>query len=45
MVTFMALYERGFGAPSHCFLCILLRHYGLELNNLTSWGSYISWPS
>jgi hypothetical protein len=35
MVTFVAFYERGFNAPSHQFLCLLLRHYSLELHNLT----------
>jgi hypothetical protein len=35
VVTFVALYERGFGAPSHQFLRSLLSHYCLELHNLT----------
>jgi hypothetical protein len=38
VVTFVAFYERGFCVPLHWFLCLLLRHYGLELHNLTPSG-------
>jgi hypothetical protein len=38
VVTFVAFYKRGFNAPSHRFLYSLLRHYGLELHNLTPSG-------
>jgi hypothetical protein len=38
VVTFVAFYERGFGVPSHWFLHLLLRHYGLELYNLPPRG-------
>jgi hypothetical protein len=38
VVTFVALYEWGFGAPSHRFLHLLLWHYGLELHHLTPSG-------
>jgi hypothetical protein len=31
-----AFYGRGFGAPSHRFLCSLLQFYSLELHHLTS---------
>jgi hypothetical protein len=34
----LAFYERGFGVPSHRFLCSLLWSYGLELHHLApSW--------
>jgi hypothetical protein len=35
VVACMALYERGFGVPSHQFLCSLLWSYGLQLYRLT----------
>jgi hypothetical protein len=35
MVTFLAFYERRFGAPSHQFFRLLFRQYDLELHNLT----------
>jgi hypothetical protein len=38
MVTFVGYYERGFGAPTHQFLHSLLRHYDMELHNLTPSG-------
>jgi hypothetical protein len=38
VVTFAAFYERGFGVPSHRFLCSLLKYYGLELHHLTPLG-------
>jgi hypothetical protein len=38
VVTFVAFYEWGFGAPSHRFLRSLLQHYDLELHNLTPSG-------
>jgi hypothetical protein len=38
VVTFVAFYEQGFGMPSLWFLRFLLRHYGLELHNLTPLG-------
>jgi hypothetical protein len=38
MVSFVAFYERGFGTPSHRFLCSLLWYYGLELHHLTHSG-------
>jgi hypothetical protein len=37
-VSFMAFYERGFGTPSHWFLCSLLLYYDLELHHLTPSG-------
>jgi hypothetical protein len=33
-----AFFERGFGIPSHQFLCSLLRSYGLELHPFTPSG-------
>jgi hypothetical protein len=33
-----SLYKQGFGALSHKFLRLLLRHYGLEQHNLTPLG-------
>jgi hypothetical protein len=38
VVACTVFYERGFGAPSHRFLCSLLRSYGLELHHLTPFG-------
>jgi hypothetical protein len=38
VVTFVAFFERGLGSPSHQFPCLLLRHYDLELHNLTPSG-------
>jgi hypothetical protein len=38
MVSFMAFCERGFGMPSHWFLCLLLLHYKLELHHQTPSG-------
>jgi hypothetical protein len=38
MVTIVAFYEQGFGVPLHRFLRLLLRHYSLELHNLTPSG-------
>jgi hypothetical protein len=38
LVTFVAFYEWGIGAPSHQFIRLLLRYYGLELHNLTPLG-------
>jgi hypothetical protein len=37
MVSTM-FYERGFGVPSHRFLCLLLQFYGLELHLLSPSG-------
>jgi hypothetical protein len=37
-VVCLTLYKRGFGVPSHCFLCSLLLFYGLELHHLTPSG-------
>jgi hypothetical protein len=34
----MAFYERGFGVPSHRFICSLLQFYGLELHRLAPSG-------
>jgi hypothetical protein len=31
MVTFVEFYERGFGVPSHQFICSFLQHYSLKL--------------
>jgi hypothetical protein len=44
VVSFMAFYERRISVPSHQFLCSLLQHYHLELNNLTPSGSCTSQP-
>jgi hypothetical protein len=33
-----SFYHRGFGVPSHQFLCLLLLFYGLELHHLTPLG-------
>jgi hypothetical protein len=38
VVSFVAFYEQGFGTPSHRFLHLLSRHYGLELHHLTPSG-------
>jgi hypothetical protein len=38
VVSFMTFYEWGFGMPSHQFLHLLLRYYGLELHHLTPSG-------
>jgi hypothetical protein len=38
VVSFIALYEQGFGAPPHQFLRLLLWYDGLELNHLTPLG-------
>jgi hypothetical protein len=38
VVTFVAFYEWRFGVPSHLFLHLLLRQYGLELHNLAPLG-------
>jgi hypothetical protein len=38
MVSFMAFYERGFGTPSHRFLCSLLRYYKLDLHHMNPLG-------
>jgi hypothetical protein len=38
MVSFVAIYERGFGMPSHQFLRLLLCYYGLVLHHLTPSG-------
>jgi hypothetical protein len=38
IVACVAFYERGFGVPSHRFLCSLLQFYGLELHHLTPSG-------
>jgi hypothetical protein len=38
VVSFVALYERGFDTPSHRFLCSLLWYYDLELHHLTLSG-------
>jgi hypothetical protein len=38
IVSFVAFHERGFVTPSHRFLHLLLRHYGLELHHLTPSG-------
>jgi hypothetical protein len=35
VVACVAFYERGFGAPSHRFLRLLLQFYGLQLHHLT----------
>jgi hypothetical protein len=35
VVSFVAFYERGFGTPSHWFLCSFLQYYSLGLHNLT----------
>jgi hypothetical protein len=37
-VACTTFYERGFGVPSHQFLCSLLYFYGLELHHLTPFG-------
>jgi hypothetical protein len=34
----VAFYERGFGAPLHRVLCLLLQFYGVELQQLTPLG-------
>jgi hypothetical protein len=34
IVSFMAFHERGFGMPASRFLCALLHHYEIELQNL-----------
>jgi hypothetical protein len=36
MVSFVVIYERGFGMPPHRFLHSLLWYYGLELHHRTS---------
>jgi hypothetical protein len=38
VVACSAFYERGFGAPPHRFLCLLLQFYGLELHHLIASG-------
>jgi hypothetical protein len=38
VVACAVFYERGFGVPSHQFLCSLLQFYDLELHHLTSSG-------
>jgi hypothetical protein len=38
VVSFVAFYEQGFGAPLHWFLHLLVRQYNLELHNLTPSG-------
>jgi hypothetical protein len=38
VVVCAAFYERGFGVPSHRFLCSLLQFYGLELHHLNPLG-------
>jgi hypothetical protein len=38
VVSFTAFYEWGFGEPSHQFLCLLLRYYGLKLHHLSPSG-------
>jgi hypothetical protein len=38
VVAGSASYERGFGAPLHRFLLLLLQFYGLELHHLTPLG-------
>jgi hypothetical protein len=38
VVTFVVFSERGFGVPSHQFLCSLLHYYGLELHHLKPSG-------
>jgi hypothetical protein len=38
VVSFMAFYEQGFGTPPQRFHRSLLRHYGLELHDLTPRG-------
>jgi hypothetical protein len=35
VVSFVAIYKRGFSTSSHRFLCSLLKHYGIELHNQT----------
>jgi hypothetical protein len=35
---YVVFYEWGFGTPSHRFLHLLLRYYGLELHHLTPSG-------
>jgi hypothetical protein len=39
VVACSAFYERGFGAPPHRFLYLLLHFYGLELHHLTPSGN------
>jgi hypothetical protein len=38
IVACAEFYERGFGVPSHQFLCLLLQFYDLELHHLTPLG-------
>jgi hypothetical protein len=38
VVSFVAFYERGFGVSPHRFLCSMLQHYHLELQNMTPLG-------
>jgi hypothetical protein len=38
VVSFTAFFDRGFSVPSHQFLHLLLRYYGLELHHLTPSG-------
>jgi hypothetical protein len=38
VVACAAIYEPGFGVPSHRFFCLLLQFYGLELHHLTPSG-------
>jgi hypothetical protein len=37
-VACTTFYERGFGVPSHRFLCSLLHSYSLELHHLSPLG-------
>jgi hypothetical protein len=39
VVECSAFYERGFGAPPHRFLYLLLQFYGLELHHFTPSGN------
>jgi hypothetical protein len=39
VVACSTFYERGFGAPPHRFLYLLLQFYGLELHHLTPSGN------
>jgi hypothetical protein len=38
MVACTTFYERGFGVPSHQFLCSLLQFYAMKLYHLTPSG-------
>jgi hypothetical protein len=38
VVACTTFFKRGFGVPSHRFLCLLLQFYGLELHHLTPLG-------